>query len=191
MKKRNSGNRATDQNNVFAEFTRITCKNLQNEFFGEPDKHTPCLMKIFKSKTGTLGQTLAELLEQVQTRRNTNQASCQENEVTLRRTAVLRGIPVLFGDDPSQFFKDSDENNFEHIPVGFLTVHNEDSPHSPSSLPVDPVSSIIIEGVCLLFRLSYALHLDYPKCKFMQVMLDLGSKSLKPKLQTLKDQFFA
>ncbi|KAI2646867.1 Guanylate cyclase [Labeo rohita] len=62
---------------VFAEFTRIACKNLQNEFFGELDKHTPCLMKIFKSKTGTLGQTLAELLEQVETRRNTNQASCQ------------------------------------------------------------------------------------------------------------------
>ncbi|RXN27885.1 sterile alpha motif domain-containing 3-like isoform X2 [Labeo rohita] len=105
--------------------------------------------------------------------------------------------------EPPMKHQDSDENNFEHIPVGFLTVHNEDSPHSPSSLPVDPVSSIIIEGgvvmdirdlplaVCLLFGLSYALHLDYPKCKFMQVILDLGSKSLKPKLQTLKDQFFA
>ncbi|RXN13465.1 zinc finger and SCAN domain-containing 9 [Labeo rohita] len=85
---------------VFAEFTRIACKNLQNEFFGELDKHTPCLMKIFKSKTGTLSQTLAELLEQVEARRNTNQASCQENEVTL-----LRGIPVLLGDGPSQFFE--------------------------------------------------------------------------------------
>ncbi|KAL0149357.1 hypothetical protein M9458_055395, partial [Cirrhinus mrigala] len=64
------------EHEVFAEFTR-RCKNFQNEFFGELDKHTPCLMKIFKSKTGTLGQTLAELLEQVETRRNTNQASCQ------------------------------------------------------------------------------------------------------------------
>ncbi|KAF5888930.1 zinc finger and SCAN domain-containing 9, partial [Clarias magur] len=90
---------------VFAEFTRIACKNLQSEFFGELDRHTPRLMKIFQSKTGTLGQTLSKLLEQVESRRNSNQTSDQEMEVTIRRTAVLRGIPVFLGDNPSEFFK--------------------------------------------------------------------------------------
>ncbi|XP_048859457.1 uncharacterized protein LOC125726959 [Brienomyrus brachyistius] len=199
---------------VFAEFTRIACKNLQSEFFDELDRHTPRLMKIFRSKTGTLGQTLSKLLEQVESRRNANQTSNQETEVTIRRTVVLRGLPVLLGDNPSEFFKvcfDSEENNIEQIPVGILLVDNEDSPHCSSLIRVRPVSTaIIIEGgivmddvrdlplaVCLLFGLSYALHLDYPKNMkntfnfIQQVMLDLGSKSLKPKLQTLKNQLFA
>ncbi|KAK3565924.1 hypothetical protein QTP86_021448, partial [Hemibagrus guttatus] len=100
--------------------------------------------------------------------------------------------------------KDSDKNNFEHIPFGILTVNNEDSPHCSSLIPVHSVSTfIIIEGgivmddvrdlplaVCLFFGVSYALHLDYPKCMkntfnfIQQVILDLGSKSLKQKLQT-------
>ncbi|XP_072568870.1 uncharacterized protein [Paramormyrops kingsleyae] len=104
---------------VFAEYTRIACKNLQSEFFGELDRHTPRLMKIFRSKTGTLGQTLSKLLEQVESRRNTNQTLDQ----------------------------DSEENNFEQIPVGILLVDNEDSPHCSSLIPVRPVSTaIIIEG---------------------------------------------
>ncbi|KAG7315362.1 hypothetical protein KOW79_021450 [Hemibagrus wyckioides] len=132
----------------------------------------------------------------------------EETEVIIRRTVVLRGIPVLLGENLSEFFKESDKNNFEHIPVGILTVSDGDSPHCSSVIPVHSGSTfIIIEGgivmddvrdlplaVCLVFGLSYALHLDYMKNTFnfiQQVTLDLGSKSLNPKLQTLKNQLFA
>lgn len=49
------------------------------------------------------------------------------------------------------------------------------------------------EALCLLFGLSYALHLDYPKAMkntfdFIQrVMLGLGENKLPPKLQSLKN----
>lgn len=96
----------------------------------------------------------------------------------------------------------------ECITVGVLTVVSEDSPHEgQSSVDLHPISTaIILEGgivmdhiknlpqaVCLLFGLTYALHLDYPKCmantlNFIQtVMLGLGKKKLPPKLLTLKN----
>ncbi|KAK0149797.1 hypothetical protein N1851_009452 [Merluccius polli] len=95
----------------------------------------------------------------------------------------------------------------ECITVGVLTVVSEDSPHEgQSSVDLSPISTaIILEGgivmdhknlpqaVCLLFGLTYALHLDYPKCMantliFIQtVMLGLGKKNLPPKLLTLKN----
>ncbi|XP_039620658.1 uncharacterized protein LOC120536401 [Polypterus senegalus] len=93
------------------------------------------------------------------------------------------------------------EEAMASLTVGVLTVLSEDG---PSSLPIS--TAIVLEGgiamddiknfpqaVCLLFGLTYALHLDYPKymantLKFIQmVMLGLQGKSLPPKLLTLKN----
>ena len=91
--------------------------------------------------------------------------------------------------------------------MGVLTVVPEDVQLSPNQLHLDPVSTAIIveggivmddlqnlpEALCLLFGLSYALHLDYPKAMkntfgFIQrVMLGLGEDKLPPKLQSLKN----
>lgn len=101
---------------------------------------------------------------------------------------------------------DSDEA-WGLVSVGLLTVVSEDASLSPNHLHLEPVSTaIIVEGgivmdnlenfpkaLCLLFGLSYALHLDYPKAmkntlNFIQrVMLGLGENKLPPKLQTLKN----
>lgn len=103
------------------------------------------------------------------------------------------------------------EADFSGVDVGLLTVLCEDMPaRCPNDLNVDAKRAIILEGkvvmddvptlphaVCLLFALIYALNLDYPKTmsntfEFVQrVMLLLGGKNLKPKLQTLKNQLFS
>lgn len=104
-------------------------------------------------------------------------------------------------------FKDSDDDNsFRHMEIGILLVEREGA--VLSSLHLSPASvKIIIEGavvmdniedlpkaMCLLFGLSYALHLNYPKSMTLtfqfiqQVLLTLGHSELKPKLQTLKNQ---
>ncbi|KAK3543349.1 hypothetical protein QTP70_018083 [Hemibagrus guttatus] len=100
-------------------------------------------------------------------------------EVTIRRTVVLRGIPVL-GDNASEFFNACflclmstlDIFNFEHTPLStLLHEDNEDSPHCSLLFAVPSVSSaIIIDGgivmddvrdlplaVCPLFGLSYSV----------------------------------
>ena len=90
--------------------------------------------------------------------------------------------------------------------IGVLTVLSEDSPQQGhSSVHLQPISTaIVLEGGIVMdnikdlpqacpFGLTYALHLDYPKCmantlKFIQtVMLGLGNKTLSPKLLTLKN----
>ncbi|XP_051947140.1 uncharacterized protein LOC127618613 isoform X2 [Xyrauchen texanus] len=184
------------------KFNRIATTNLENDFYDVLDQHTPRFVSIFKSKKGNVGETLAELVQQIDS---------QKKDVTALRTLVLRGLPVLLGDDPSKFYNtclagDSDEA-WAEVSVGVLTVISEDEPGVPNDLHLDPVSTaIIIEGhivmddiqnlphaVCLLFGLSYAVHLNYPKAMkntftFIQrVMLGLGEKKLPPKLQTLKN----
>lgn len=94
------------------------------------------------------------------------------------------------------------------ISIGILSVIPEDSATIPYSLHLDATSTaIILEGtvvvddlgnlpkaMCLLFGLIYALNLEYPAVlkntfDFIQrVILSLGHKSLKPKIQSLKNR---
>lgn len=88
------------------------------------------------------------------------------------------------------------------ITVGVLTILSEDDPaQEPVSTDIILEGGIVMENiwhfpqaVCLIFGLTYALNLDYPKCvgntfTFIQsVMLGLGNKALPPKLQTVKNK---
>ncbi|XP_072568838.1 uncharacterized protein [Paramormyrops kingsleyae] len=188
---------------VFAEFNRIASKNLEGDFFEALDQYVPRFIELFKTKKGTVGQKLSELMQHM---------SWMTPDVTVLRSVVLKGIPILLGDNSSEFFNTcSDTAKVEArecITVGVLTVVSEDSPHEgASSVDLQPISTaIILEGgivmdriknlpqaVCLLFGLTYALHLDYPQClantlNFIQtVMLGLGKKNLPPKLLALKN----
>lgn len=164
---------------------------------------------------------------------------------------MLRGLPIILGDNPTNFFKagfvskhllsfnfyhatldsilnkvfvflpnknvmivlvyffikESDDESFRDLDIGILLVEREDAV-ATSSHHLSPASlKIIIEGevvmrdiedlpkaMCILFGLTYALHLNYPKTMkltflfIQQVLLSLGHSDLKPKLQTLKNQ---
>ncbi|KAG5275918.1 hypothetical protein AALO_G00125950 [Alosa alosa] len=97
------------------------------------------------------------------------------------------------------------ENVWAQVSFGLLTVSDDDTPVDLTLIHLEPVSTaIIIEGrlvmdglkslpeaLCILFGLSNALHLDYPKSmkntlNFIQkVMLGLGQNKLPPKWQSL------
>ncbi|XP_058470214.1 uncharacterized protein LOC131444092 [Solea solea] len=188
---------------VYAEFNRIASKNLEGDFFEALDQYVPRAINLFKSKRGTLGQKLTEIMQHI---------TSVTPDVIALRSVVLKGIPIVLGDDSEEFFKTcfdtTRDETLASITVGVLTVLSEDSPHSgPSSMDCQPISTaIVLEGgivmdnvkdlphaVCLMFGLTYALHLVYPKCmantlRFIQaVMLGLGNKVLPPKLLSLKN----
>ncbi|KAJ4944983.1 hypothetical protein JOQ06_013522 [Pogonophryne albipinna] len=188
---------------VFAEFNRVTSRNLEADFFEALDEHTPCFIQLFKSKKGSVGQKLTELMQSI---------NWVTPDVTEQRSVVLKGIAIVLGNDSNDFFKTcfdtTRDEALSSVTVGVLTVLSEDSPQEgPSSMQLEPISiSIVLEGgivmeeiqnfpqaVCLLFGLIYALHFDYPKCmantlRFVQtVMLGLGTKTLSPKLLTVRN----
>ncbi len=105
-------------------------------------------------------------------------------------------------------FRTDDEGEMSGVSIGILSVIPEDSATIPYSLHLDATSTVIIlEGtvvvddlgnlpkvICLLFGLIYALNLEYPAVlkntfDFIQrVILSLGHKSFKPKIQSLKNR---
>ncbi|KAF6727052.1 Sterile alpha motif domain-containing protein 3 [Oryzias melastigma] len=186
------------EDQVYMEFNRIVGKNLRLEFYDNIDRHSSRLIEIFRSKRGSIGQLLTQLSQQTKT-----------NEPTDIRTLVLRGLPVLLGDNAADFYKTytGSEDSLQNLDLGILFVEREGVP-LPSSLHFCPASFlIVIEGekvmdniedlpkaVCILFALTYALHLSYPKSMkntfqfIQQVLLMLGHNELKPRIQTLKNQ---
>nr|XP_046235721.1 uncharacterized protein LOC124054096 [Scatophagus argus] len=153
---------------IYDEFSRVASKNLCQQFFEALDTHTPRLVQIMKSKGGKVSESLDGFLSQI-----------DSQNITAKRTIVLRCLPVLLGDDDCEFHRscfDSDTGE-DQVPVGILTVIPEDDPNPAASLHLKPASiALILEGdivlddlssypeaFCLLFGLIYALHLDYPK----------------------------
>ncbi|XP_066539632.1 uncharacterized protein [Hoplias malabaricus] len=191
------------ENQVYMEFTRIAGIDLKQNFYAGLDQHNCRLLEVFRTKRGLTGHILSRFLQQ---------ANVHISEPTVLRTLALRGLPVILGDNTEDFFKTcfdaDDEQMFSSIATGILIVERDEGGHHPHSLCLNPLSvGIILEGkvvmdnlhdlpqaMCLLFGLTYALHLDYPKCmsytfEFIQrVILGLGHNKLKPKLQSLLNQ---
>ncbi|XP_047677692.1 uncharacterized protein LOC125146056 [Tachysurus fulvidraco] len=125
---------------VFAEFNRIAIKNLEGDFFEALDQYAPCFIELFKTKKGTVGQKLRGLMQHM---------SWRIPDVTVLRSVVLKGIPILLGDDSSEFYKTCSDTArdeaLECITVGVLTVVSEDCPHEgQSSVDLQPISTAII-----------------------------------------------
>ncbi|KAJ8352112.1 hypothetical protein SKAU_G00235880 [Synaphobranchus kaupii] len=69
----------------------------------------------------------------------------QSTDVTGKRTAVLRGLPVILGDENTDFFKtcfDCDDPDMSHTSIGILTVIPEASLASPDSLYLESSETI-------------------------------------------------
>ncbi|XP_041850894.1 uncharacterized protein LOC121646080 [Melanotaenia boesemani] len=145
---------------VYAEFNRIASTNLESDFFDSLDRFTPRFFTIFKSKKGSVGDKLAEIVQQIDSARQ---------DVTALRTLVLRGLPILLGDDPSDFYNTAFVSNcseaWAKVTVGLVTIINEDAPVSSDPLHLNPLSTgIILEGapaMCLAF-------LDFPQSSWEQ-----------------------
>ncbi|KAJ4945838.1 hypothetical protein JOQ06_023516 [Pogonophryne albipinna] len=132
---------------VFAEFNRITSRNLEADFFEALDQHTPRFIQLFKSKKGSVGQKLQSI-------------NWPTPDVTEQRSVVLKGIPIVLGDDSKDFFKTcfdtTRDEALSSVTVGVLTVLSEDSPQEgPSSMQLEPISTdIVLEGGIVMEKIK-------------------------------------
>ncbi|KAL7882548.1 hypothetical protein SRHO_G00002060 [Serrasalmus rhombeus] len=83
------------EDQLYMEFNRIVGK----EFYESIDRHSRHLIEIFQSKRGNTGQLLAQLSRQ------TRFILRKTKEPTDVRTLVLRGLPLILGDNPTDFYK--------------------------------------------------------------------------------------
>ncbi|CAI5673952.1 uncharacterized protein LOC109200611 [Oreochromis niloticus] len=133
-------------------------------------------------------------------------------DINVKRTAVLRALPVYLREEDPEFFKTCNADALDELtlidtPVALLTVvTNSASQTSPvhftsSSMAVVVEEDLVMRDIprfadafALLFDLIYALHLEYPTklvhtFTFVQKIfmgLDDG-KPLKPCLHALKN----
>lgn len=64
----------------------------------------------------------------------------ESSDVTARRSVVLKGLPIVFGDDPNKFYKTCFETTkdeaIDNVTVGVLTILSEDDPEQPVSTAI-------------------------------------------------------
>uniref|UniRef100_A0AAR2INB8 PB1 domain-containing protein n=1 Tax=Pygocentrus nattereri TaxID=42514 RepID=A0AAR2INB8_PYGNA len=128
---------------LYMEFNRIVGK----EFYESIDRHSLHVFEIFQSKRGNIGQLLFILRK--------------TKEPTDVRTLVLRGLPLVLGDDPTDFYKTGFVIQkiviYNHEPIGILLVLHEGA--VLSSLHLNPASlKVIIEGEVVMDNIQ-----DLPK----------------------------
>ncbi|XP_077937713.1 uncharacterized protein LOC144383573 isoform X2 [Gasterosteus aculeatus] len=116
----NDGQHSSQSDRVFAEFNQIGSKNLEGDFFEALDQYTPRLIDIFKTKKGTVGRKLIELMQHM---------SWMTPDVTVLRSVVPKGIlmPKMLCKD-SQLHSDCDAWTGKEKPPTKTVNSEEQSP---------------------------------------------------------------
>uniref|UniRef100_A0A3B4GB81 Uncharacterized protein n=1 Tax=Pundamilia nyererei TaxID=303518 RepID=A0A3B4GB81_9CICH len=169
------------ESQIYAEFHRITNLTLKNHFYAVLDQHAPRLQSLFRKKaarTGKVSDVLSQLFRTY---------DLQVVDIHARRAVVLHALPAYLHEDTSTFIKTWD--------VSFLTVSNDATFFCPEKMIID--FPTLADAFLVIFGLTYALHLSYPKClantfDFIQkVLMGLEDGKLKPKVLSLKNDLLA
>ncbi|XP_033982173.1 uncharacterized protein LOC117479353 [Trematomus bernacchii] len=187
------------ESQICAEFHRITNLNLKNHFYAELDRHAPRLQSLFRKKAASKGK-VAEVLNQLFVSYDLQ----EQGDVHVRRAAVLRALPAYLHEDDSTFLRlwhveQSDDPDIEDIAVGLLMISARSTDTTlfcPERIRVIELPTLA-DAFILLFALTFALHLSYPKdlantFDFTQkVMMGLDEGNLKPRVSSLKNELLA
>ncbi|XP_039544877.1 uncharacterized protein LOC120491248 [Pimephales promelas] len=183
---------------VNLEFMRITTVPLISKFFGQLDKYTDDLMKVFRHKGGCAGQKIRTIMA----------LTAKNEDINTRRDCILRCLSVYLNEDLETLVKeyvDSESADAESLiaqtTMGIYVIRAEGA--GPEEEPSDV--GVVLEGVevlqnlpsitfgcVMLFGLIYALNLNYPKdlkCTFeafQKILMELDTTKLSPKVQGLK-----
>lgn len=187
------------QEQICAEFFRVTRVELKKTFLSSLDAHSSQLIKLYRSRSGTLGKDIRILLDNFDE---------QTTDVLAHRSTALRGLPLFVREKPDAFLKtclntDPEETCVKGVDLGILAVVDDVGTRrsSPTTISIVLVieEQIVLDDVCdlptafaLLFGLIYSLNLDYPKELrytfevIQKVFMNLGTQC-SARVQALKN----
>ncbi|XP_060939247.1 sterile alpha motif domain-containing protein 3-like isoform X1 [Limanda limanda] len=186
---------------IYAEFFRITQVDLKKTFLTSLDAHASNLIKLYRTRSGTQGKDLKALLDNLDE---------QTTDVLAQRKATaLRGLPLYLRENPGNVLKtcldtDSEETSVAGVQLGIVTIVEDDVGRAHSmprtvnialvieeKVVVDNISDIST-AIVLLFGCIYNLNLDYPKgLKYtfealQKIFMNLGTEC-SARVQALKN----
>ncbi|KAI7812987.1 hypothetical protein IRJ41_013223 [Triplophysa rosa] len=148
------------EDQICAEFYRITQTNLKSTFFSYLDEYAPQMIKLYRVRGGAHEDDMKTLLDQF------------DNQAT-----ALEGLPLFLREKSEHFLKTClpEENHTKGMKMGILTIVEDDVATIHSNTNVRCLSLVLEEHIvldnvqdlptamALLFGLIYALNMNYPK----------------------------
>ncbi|KAJ8035398.1 hypothetical protein HOLleu_22621 [Holothuria leucospilota] len=171
------------ESDLSAEFSRLANLHLETTFVSSFDKYLEKLLELLKQRKGASRPKIQSELEILE-------------DINLKRTAVLRCLPLYFNEHP--FYKDCQDMSGATVDGSVsqkILISGED--RKSISIIID--GNVVMEDIdnvprslAMYFCLHYCLHLEYAKThgrtmEFIQkVLINLDGKKLSPKVQNLK-----
>nr|XP_054592692.1 uncharacterized protein LOC107373799 isoform X1 [Nothobranchius furzeri]XP_054592693.1 uncharacterized protein LOC107373799 isoform X1 [Nothobranchius furzeri]XP_054592694.1 uncharacterized protein LOC107373799 isoform X1 [Nothobranchius furzeri]XP_054592695.1 uncharacterized protein LOC107373799 isoform X1 [Nothobranchius furzeri]XP_054592696.1 uncharacterized protein LOC107373799 isoform X1 [Nothobranchius furzeri]XP_054592697.1 uncharacterized protein LOC107373799 isoform X1 [Nothobranch len=163
---------------IEAEFARLTTVDLKKSFFSGLDQHLPRFLELFKAKSGKSAGLSRQL-------------KCLDDDSSMlrKRSVVLLGLPYFLKDDPSNAFKTvqaiDEEATFNRgLKAGVLLVKDREDIIATSVILEEQVVLPDVEdiphAIALLMGLLFALNIDYPKelrytfQVFQKILMNIG-----------------
>ncbi|XP_041843288.1 uncharacterized protein LOC121641288 [Melanotaenia boesemani] len=188
------------ENEVSAEFTRITTIPLIPKFMSQLDHYSDKLAKVLRKKGGAAGRKIKNIMALID----------QNDSVETRRACNLQALAVYLNEDPEELVKeygsedpDETQRHLDQTIIGIYVIKNPGV--DADQLPEDV--GIIVEGVqllhglkdvatacALLFGIIYDLNLSYPSdlrytFEFIQkILMELDTHRHSTKIQVLKNK---
>ncbi|XP_056327522.1 uncharacterized protein LOC130240126 [Danio aesculapii] len=160
------------EDQVYAEFYRITQTNLKSTFFSSLDEYALPMIKLYRSRGGQYGEEMRTLLDQLD-----NQTS---NVLAQRKATALKGLPLFMREKSEKLLKtcldtEPEDTCTKGMEMGILSIIEDDVATVHSNPNVRCLSVVMEEqivldnvqdlptAVVLLFGLIYSLNMNYPK----------------------------
>ncbi|CAL8318205.1 unnamed protein product [Merluccius merluccius] len=179
---------------INAEFLRITTVLLQPRFLAGLDKQSSQLLRVIRKKGGAVGEKIRSTLKPLDQGVDLNIREC-----------LLKSLMIYLGEDVSHLIKEylvvqkeEAKAELENAAMAIFVLRDDDalSPPMDIGLVVDGVEvlndlSSIASSCAMLFGLTYALNLSYPvELKytfetFKKIIMDIESRQMSRRIQNL------
>ncbi|XP_051954285.1 uncharacterized protein LOC127629147 [Xyrauchen texanus] len=189
------------QEQLCAEFQRITCVDLKTAFMTSLNKHSNALIKMYRAKSKDLADEMKIILDHFDEQTT--------NILSHRYTTALRGLPLYLRerDAISKTCLDTDleETYARGVKLGILEVMEDDISQATKrclNFSIILEETVVMEDLSdfptafmVLFGLLYALNIEYPKgLKYtfeavQNIFVGLGEKCTN-RVQSLKNKIF-